>query len=112
MEQWQIMILTLLVQIVFGVVIAIMGFLIKRSISQIDVRLEKVDERFKGICGEIEILKERRSIDREYFVKEFVTKDDFIREVRSLDQKIEGVAIDVKKLLILSGRREANVNLQ
>ena len=50
-----------------------MGYLIKRSISQIDVRLEKVDERFKGICGEIEILKERRSIDREYFVKEFVT---------------------------------------
>ena len=87
------------------ILIAVLGFLMKRSIGQIDCRLETGDQKFKDINADIMELKERRGFDREYFSKEYVAKDDFIRDIRALDFKIDNVAVDVKKLLVLSGRR-------
>lgn len=87
------------------VIIAILGFLLRRSISHIDARLAAGDSRLKDIDCEINILKERRGFDREYFSKEYVAKDDFIRDIRALDYKIDLVAADVKKLLVMSGRK-------
>jgi hypothetical protein len=106
MEHWQSMALMISIQIVIGIVVAILGFLLRRSISQIDKRLETGDLKFKDICGDIADLKEKRGFDREYFSKEYVAKDDFIRDIRALDYKIDGVAADVKKLLVMTGGRK------
>jgi len=101
-----------LLNIVFMAVIAVLGFLVKRSISQIDKRLEQGDEKFKSICADIVDMKEKRGFDREYFSKEYVAKDDFIRDIRALDYKIDGVASDVKKLLVITGgRRDDNAEV-
>ena len=89
-------------------IIAILGFLMKRSINQIDRRLAQGDERFKEFNSQIGDLKEKRGFDREYFAKEYVAKDDFIRDIRALDYKIDLVSADVKKLLVLSGGRKDN----
>ena len=95
-----------LVNMGFLVFIAILGFLMKRSIGQIDDRLKQGDEKFKEMRCDIVDLKEKRGFDREYFSKEYVAKDDFIRDIRALDYKIDGVASDVKKLLIITGGRK------
>jgi hypothetical protein len=100
-----------LLNVVFMGVTAILGFLIKRIIGQIDRRLEEGDEKFRILCSDIEKLKESRGFDREYFAKEYVAKDDFVRNIRTLDYKIDQVAQDVKKLLVLSGRRTGNADL-
>jgi hypothetical protein len=100
MEHWELALLNVGAM----VFMAILGFLMKRSISQIDKRLESGDVKFKEFSALIADLKERRGFDREYFAKEYVAKDDFIRDIRALDFKIDGVAADVKKLLVLSGR--------
>jgi len=102
-------------QIAFNVammiVIAITGFLLKRSISAIDKRLENGDEKFKEICRDINDIKEKRALDREYFSKEYISKDDFIRDIHALDYKIDRVAEDVKKLLIYSGREKDHAEI-
>lgn len=87
------------IQIAFGLIIAVLGFLIKRSIANIDKRLDDGDKKFNSICEDIVKLKETRGMDREYFAKEYVSKDDFIRDIHALDVKIDGVAFDVKDLL-------------
>ena len=104
MENWHILLILLGVQIVFGLIISAMAFFMKRTIVQIDKRLEAGDSRFKEIAGWVEEIKEKRALDREYFANRYVAKDDFIREIQSLDFKIDLVASDVKKLLVLSGR--------
>jgi hypothetical protein len=109
MENWQSTGFMILIQICIGVVIAILGFLMRRSISQIDKRLETGDVKFREICVDIADLKEKRGFDREYFSKEYISKDDFIRDIRALDVKIDGVAIDVKEILRRE-RRESNAS--
>lgn len=99
MEHWQLMVSMLGIQIAFGLIIAVLGFLIKRSIANIDKRLDDGDKKFNSICEDIVKLKETRGMDREYFAKEYVSKDDFIRDIHALDVKIDGVAFDVKDLL-------------
>ena len=109
MEHW---LLVIVVQVVIGALITILGFLMKRSISQIDDRLKSGDTKFKEICEDIADIKEKRMADREYFAKEYVSKDDFIRDIRALDFKIDSVAADVKKLLILTARgRDDNAEI-
>jgi len=100
-----------ILNIVFMAVIAVLGFLVKRSINQIDHRLEEGDEKFKIVTGAIAELKEKRGFDREYFAKEYVAKDDFIRDIRALDYKIDQLATDVKKLLERTARREDNADV-
>ena len=95
MEHWELAVLN-----IGGLVfISILGFLMRRSISLIDERLKSGDDKFKQIQVDISELKEKRGFDREYFAKEYVSKDDFIRDIRALDVKIDGVAVDVKELL-------------
>jgi hypothetical protein len=103
MEQWHVILITTGVQIVIGLFMAVAAFLIKRSIQQIDKRLEDGDVRFKELSVTLNDLREKRAFDREYTAKEYVAKDDFIRDVRAIDYKIDQVAIDVKKLLVLTG---------
>jgi hypothetical protein len=98
MEQWHVVLLLIGVQVIIGLFITIIGYLIKRSIVQIDRRLESGDIKFKQICDDIVELKTARGFDREYFSKEYVAKDDFIRDVRALDFKIDGVHSDVKEV--------------
>ena len=100
MENWMIV---LVVQILLGALVVILGFFMKRAISQIDERLKDGDERFKELSATLSEFRERRGLDREYFAKEYVSKDDFIRDIRALDFKVEQVAKDVKKLLVLTG---------
>lgn len=105
-------ILVLIVQILLGAVVVILGFFMKRSISQIDKRLEDGDGRFKELSATLAEFRERRGLDREYFAKEYVSKDDFIRDIRALDYKVEQVAKDVKKLLVLTGGKgEQHANI-
>jgi hypothetical protein len=99
MEHWELAVLNI-GSILF---MAIMAYFVKRVISQIDKRLESGDEKFKEFTRIIGDLKEKRGFDREYFAKEYVSKDDFIRDVRAIDFKIDVVIRDVKKLLILTG---------
>jgi hypothetical protein len=99
MEHWHIILITTGVQIIIGFFIMIIAFLLKRSIVQIDKRMEDGDKKFDGICADIVELQKIRGMDREYFSKEYVSKDDFIRDIRALDVKIDGVAADVKELL-------------
>lgn len=108
MDHWQSMGLMISIQIVIGIIVTILGFLMKRSIGQIDKRLEAGDIKFKEMASDIADLKEKRGFDREYFSKEYVAKDDFIRDIRTLDFKIDGVAADVKKLLVMTGGRKEN----
>ncbi len=86
------------------VFIGIISYLIRRSIGLIDKRLEAGDERFKEISQQLSEMKEKRAMDREYFAKEYVAKDDFIRDIHALDYKIGEVAQDVKKLLTLGSK--------
>jgi len=95
-----------LIQMGFTVFIAIIAYLMKRSISQIDKKLSEGEDKFKNICRDIGEMRETRALDRESFAKEYVSKDDFIRELRALEYKVDGIATDVKKLLTWSGRRE------
>ena len=104
-SHWQILLFTMFLNGVFIIVTGVMGFLIRRSITQIDERLKSGDEKFKSVSAEIEKIKETRGLDREYFAKEYVGKGDFIREIQCLDYKIDGIAADVKDLLKQSGRR-------
>jgi hypothetical protein len=101
----------LLINIVFMGITAILGFLIKRIITGIDERLKLGDQKFKDLQCDVEKLKENRGFDREYFAKEYVAKDDFVRDIRALDYKIDQVAQDVKKLLVMSGRRTGNAEI-
>lgn len=107
MEHWELALLNVGAM----VFMAILGFLMKRSISQIDKRLESGDVKFKEFSAVITDLKEKRGFDREYFAKEYVAKDDFIRDIRTLDFKIDSVAADVKKLLVLSGRKDDHAEI-
>ena len=107
MEPWHVILITTGVQIIIGLAMAVAAFLIKRSIQQIDKRLEDGDERFKELSGVLNDLKEKRAFDREYIAKEYVAKDDFIRDIRAMDYKIDVVIRDVKKLLVLSGGKGA-----
>ncbi len=100
-----------ILSIVFMAVIAVLGFLVKRSISQIDKRLSDGDTKFKEVTIDITKMKEQRGLDREYFAKEYVAKDDFIRDIRALDYKIDQVATDVKKLLERTARRDDNAQI-
>ena len=102
MEHWELALLNIGAM----VFMAILGFLMKRSITGIDDRLKEGDKKFKEFTTIIGELKERRGFDREYFAKEYVAKDDFIRDVRALDYKVEQIASDVKRLLVLTGGRE------
>ncbi len=106
MEHWHIILITCGVQILIGLFVAIIAFLLKRSIYQIDSQLKAGSDEFKSISEQLTRLKEQRGFDREYFAKEYVAKDDFIRDVRALDYKVETVARDVKKLLVLTGGRD------
>ena len=101
MEHWELALLNVGAM----VFMAILGFLMKRSISQIDKRLESGDAKFKELSGILSEFREKRGFDREYFAKEYVAKDDFIRDIRALDYKIDLVIRDVKKLLVLTGGR-------
>ena len=98
-----ILLIMFAIQAFTGVGIAIIGSLIKRNLAAIDKRLEDGDTRFREFAGKIEKLQVDRGFDREYFSKTYVDKDDFIRDIRAMDTKIEDVARDVKKLLVLSG---------
>jgi hypothetical protein len=99
MEHWHVILITCGIQILIAFFIAIIGFLLKRSISQIDKQLDDAQRKRDSIHADVEKLKETRGLDREYFAKEYVSKDDFIRDIRALDVKIDGVAMDVKELL-------------
>lgn len=88
-----------LLNFVILIFIGILGFVLKRSITQIDIRLKEEDLKGKDLLKELGELKEKRGLDREYFAKEYVAKDDFIRDIHTLDFKIDSVAADVKKLL-------------
>jgi hypothetical protein len=99
MEHWELALLNI-GSILF---MAIMAFFMKRIIAQIDKRLEQGDERFKEFSLIVADLKEKRGFDREYIAKEYVAKDDFIRDARAIDFKIDVVIRDVKKLLVLTG---------
>ena len=101
MDHWELALLNI-ASIIF---MAIMSYFVKRVISQIDKRLEQGDDRFKELSKDISEFKEKRGFDREYFAKEYVAKDDFIRDIRALDYKVDLVIRDVKKLLVLSGRK-------
>ncbi len=101
MEHWELAFLNI-ASIIF---MAIMSYFIKRIISQIDKRLEEGDVRFKELSKAISDFKEKRGFDREYFAKEYVAKDDFIRDIRALDYKVDLVIGDIKKLLVLTGGR-------
>lgn len=101
MEHWELALLNI-GSILF---MAIMAFFVKRVISQIDERLRLGDDKFKELTKVINEIKEKRGFDREYFAKEYVAKDDFIRDIRALDFKVDLVIRDVKKLLVLSGRK-------
>jgi hypothetical protein len=102
----------MLINIAILALIAILGFLMKRAINQIDKRLENGDKKFIEFYAQLMDLKEKRGFDREYFSKEYVAKDDFIRDIRALDYKIDGVASDVKKLLVITGgRRDDNAEV-
>jgi len=101
MDHWELALLNI-ASIIF---MAIMSYFVKRVISQIDKRLEQGDDRFKELSKAISEFKEKRGFDREYFAKEYVAKDDFIRDIRALDYKVDLVIRDVKKLLVLSGRK-------
>ena len=102
MDHWELALLNI-GSIIF---MAILSFLIKRSIGAIDTRLSDGDQKFKEFQATIGELKEKRGFDREYFAKEYVAKDDFIRDIRALDYKVDQVASDVKRLLVLTGWRE------
>lgn len=104
MENWHVLLILLGVQVGFGLIISAMAFFMKRTIVQIDKRLENGDSRFKEISGFLGEINEKRALDREYFANRYVAKDDFVREIQALDFKIDLVASDVKKLLVLSGR--------
>ncbi len=104
MEHWELAVLNL-GSILF---MAILGYLIKRSIALIDKRLESGDERFKEFQAIIADLREKRGFDREYIAKEYVAKDDFIRDVRALDYKVDQIASDVKTLLVKTGGKEGS----
>lgn len=97
-SHWTLMLVSIGFSSGLTALVAIMAFLIKRSIGQIDLRLISGDEKFKEINGAIAELKEKRGFDREYFAKEYVSKDDFIRDIHALDVKVDGVACDVKEL--------------
>jgi hypothetical protein len=108
MEHWELALLNI-ASIIF---MAIMAYFVKRVISQIDKRLEDGDSRFKELSNKLSEFKEKRGFDREYFAKEYVAKDDFIRDIRALDYKIDLVIRDVKKLLVLIvGKGEPRVDL-
>ncbi len=100
-----------LLNVVFMGIISVLGFLVKRSISQIDRRLSDGDVKFKEVTTDLTKMKEQRGLDREYFAKEYVAKDDFIRDIRALDYKIDQVATDVKKLLERTARREDHAEI-
>ena len=95
-----------LIQMAVTGFIAIVAYLLKRSIGQIDDRLSNGDDKFRKIYSDSSEMRETRGLDREYFSKEYVSKDDFIRELRALEFKVDGIATDVKKLLTWSGRRD------
>ncbi len=105
-NHWTLMLVSIGLNSGLIALVAIMAFLIKRAIGGIDKRLESGDEKFKDICADIAQLKESRGFDREYFAKEYVAKDDFIRDIRALDSKVDSVAADVKRLLVLTGGRK------
>jgi hypothetical protein len=110
MEHWHIILIGMIGQAVLGLVIAVIGYFIKRNISLIDKRLEDGDKKFARLDNKMNELTEKRALDREYFAKEYVSKDDFIRDIRALDVKIDGVAADVKELL-RSTRREGDAQI-
>ena len=99
MEHWHIVLITTAVQVGVGLFILVIGSLLKRSIAQIDRQLSEGDKKYDALRCDMEKMKEIRGLDREYFAKEYVSKDDFIRDIHALDVKIDGVAADVKELL-------------
>lgn len=109
MEHWHIILISAGIQTALGILVVFIGFLLKRAIVQIDKRLEDGDMKFKEISTQLSDLKEKRALDREYMAKEYVSKDDFIRDIRALDVKIDGVAADVKELL--RQRRDQNAEI-
>ncbi len=84
---WESIILNAIILVAVGV----LGFLLKRSINQIDHRLEQGDKKFLAICEDINRLKENRGYDREYYAKEYVAKEDYLRVMTSVEQKLEAI---------------------
>ena len=121
-NHFQLFLLMFAIQALFAVGVAVVGFLIKRNIGQVDINFRELKESLKEradtnsrridvLDSEMEKIKVERGFEREYFAKNYVGKDDFIRDIRALDFKIDNVATDVKKLLVLSGRRDENAQV-
>ena len=123
MEHWELALLNI------GAMafMTIIGYLIKRSIGQMDTNFKEVkdivDSRIKDLDTKFLRIDEKFLRTDEKFLRieekiadlradlpaRYVSKDDFIREIRAINVSIEVVAQDVKQLLILSGKERGRV---
>ena len=78
------------------------GYFLKQNSAKIDERferneccIEKVDEKVEALEGKIEtkfeVLEEKLSNLKEELPKEYVIRDDFIRAMSNVDQKLDKI---------------------
>ncbi len=94
-SHWQIILVTMAIQVGFGVLIAIIGFFTKRSVNQIDEGFKEIKislkEELKKHDDKISGLEEKVHDIREELPQRFVMRDDYIRALAAFGNKLEKI---------------------
>lgn len=83
-----------IVTLVFGIIVSVIGFFLKRSFKSLDTKASKEEVNKKASKEEVETLddevcKLRSSVDT--IKTDYLTKEDFFREQAKTDRKLERI---------------------